>query len=165
MALLKVAPKEVRIRQKHEGEDTYTSLIKLPQSIPTRNTTAEVTAPIAGEDPKFQVILNVGPEKVFLSSDAGAAATHLPLVVRKDPRALRTQPSDRITGERAKISPIDRGTNAVPAKMLKAPKNDSSEPGAQKPLPARSPQAATGELKPQKKKGKLISWITKRMKK
>ncbi|CAH0017112.1 unnamed protein product [Clonostachys rhizophaga] len=165
MALLKVAPKEVRIRQKQEGEDSYTSLIKLPQSIPTRNITAEVTAPIAGEDPKFQVILNVGPEKVFLSSDAGAAATHLPLVVRKDPRALRPQPSDRITAEGAKISLIDRGADAVPEQLLEAPKNDSSKAGAKKPLEAQSTQAATAKLKPSKKKGKLISWFTKRMKK
>ncbi|CAG9942522.1 unnamed protein product [Clonostachys rosea f. rosea IK726] len=165
MALLKVAPKEVQIHQKHEGQDTSTSLIKLPQSIPTKNITAEVTAPIAGEDPRFQVILNAGPAKVFLSSDAGAAATHLPLVVRKDPRALRPQPSDRITGEGANISPIDRGADAVPEQLLEAPENDSSKPGAEKPLGAQSPQAATAKLKPPKKKGKLISWITKRMKK
>ncbi|CAG9990590.1 unnamed protein product [Clonostachys byssicola] len=165
MALLKVAPKEVQFRQMHEGKDTSTALIKLPQSIPTKNITAEVTAPIAGEDPKFQVILNAGPAKVFLSSDAGAAATHLPLVVRKDPRALRLQPSDQSTGEVAKISPIDRGADAIPEQLLEAPENNSSEPGAKKPLEAQSPQAAAGKLKPAKRKGKLNSWITKRMKK
>lgn len=165
MTRLDVTPKEVQIRQKDESQDISTSLIKLPQSIPTKNITAEVTAPVPEENPKFQVILNAGPAKVFLSSDGDAAATHLPLVVRKDPRALRPQPSDQITGRGARISHTDRNADAVPAQLTEAADIASSKPAAEKPLEAQSPQAAFTKLKPEKKKGKLTSWISKQMKK
>ena len=86
---LEITSSEIRIRRAHATEESVTSLVQLPQSFPSHGMQAQVTMPDPEEErPMYQVILNAAPPKTF-RSDQPIATDMLPLVVRKDPSALR----------------------------------------------------------------------------
>jgi hypothetical protein len=89
MTSCKITSNEVEIHSKSGSEEIRTPVVKLPKFIPTRGVSAQVAAPDQNDDPAlYKVILNASPNRPYMSA-LPSASQYLPLIVRKDARALR----------------------------------------------------------------------------
>ncbi|RYP78188.1 hypothetical protein DL771_000665 [Monosporascus sp. 5C6A] len=84
---------EVQIHRKSGTEESSTSVVKLPQFIPSRGMSAQVTAPDPGDNPAlYKVILNASQSKTYVSGQP-SPAQYLPLIrgeIRRPKEVLST---------------------------------------------------------------------------
>jgi hypothetical protein len=88
MTTCNITSNEVQIHSKKGTQETRTPVVKLPQVIPTRGISAQVSAPEPDDDPQlYKVIVNATPSRPYLST-LPSASQHLPIIIWKDERAL-----------------------------------------------------------------------------
>jgi hypothetical protein len=89
MTMCHVSSDAVQLHLKSKEGETGISLIKFPQSIPSRSMSAQVGVPDQDDDfPIYRIILNANPLSYYSSAQLPISET-LPMIIRKDAGAVR----------------------------------------------------------------------------